>query len=96
VLRLIAAAAGAAVRAGKLAAVCGGVAADPAAVPLLIGFGARELSVVPAAIPALKRQIGGLTVRDCEALAVSCLSLGSAAEVRTRVAQAMAGSGGSR
>jgi phosphocarrier protein FPr/phosphocarrier protein len=96
VLRLIAAATGAAVRAGKLAAVCGGVAADPAAVPLLIGFGARELSVVPAAIPALKRQIGGLTVRDCEALAVSCLSLGSAAEVRTRVAQAMAGSGGSR
>jgi len=52
VLRLIAAATGAAVRAGKLAAVCGGVAADPAAVPLLIGFGARELSVVPAAIPA--------------------------------------------
>jgi phosphoenolpyruvate-protein phosphotransferase len=96
VLRLIAEAAGAAVRAGKLAAVCGGIAADPVAVPLLIGFGVRELSVVPAAIPALKRQIGGLTVRECEALAVSCLALGSAAEVRARVAQAMAGSGGTR
>jgi phosphoenolpyruvate-protein phosphotransferase len=96
VLRLIAAAAGAAVQAGKLAAVCGGIAADPAAVPLLIGFGVRELSVVPAAVPALKRQIAGLAVQECEALAVSCLSFGSAAEVRARVAQAMAGSGGTR
>src|SRR5262249_3406809 len=45
VLKLIAMTAAAGARTGKLVAVCGGVAADPAAVPLLIGLGVRELSV---------------------------------------------------
>jgi phosphoenolpyruvate-protein phosphotransferase len=91
VLKLIAAAASAGVAGGKLVAVCGGVAADSAAVPLLIGLGVRELSVVPAAIPALKRQIGALTVTDCAALAARCLQLGSAADVRALVTLASAG-----
>ena len=65
-----------------MVAVCGGMAADPAAVPLLIGFGVRELSVVPAAMPALKRQVRGLDVSECAALAARCLEPESAAEVR--------------
>jgi phosphoenolpyruvate-protein phosphotransferase len=82
VLQLIAAAASAGKAAGKLVAVCGGVAADHTAVPILLGFGVRELSVVPAAIPALKSQIRSLRIADCEKLAQSCLGLGSAAAVR--------------
>jgi phosphoenolpyruvate-protein phosphotransferase len=93
VLKLIALAAAAGERRGKTVAVCGGVAADPAAVPLLIGFGVRELSVVPAAIPALKRQIRGLNVPDCVALATRSLELESAAEVRALVARARSSGG---
>lgn len=93
VLQLIAAAARAGQAAGKLVAVCGGVAADRTAVPILLGFGVRELSVVPAVIPALKSQIRSLRIADCEKLAQSCLSLGSAAEVRELV-ERLAGDGG--
>lgn len=85
VFKIIAAAAGAGIAAGKLVAVCGGVAADTAAVPLLIGLGVRELSVVPAAVPALKRQIRALKLQDCEDLARRCLELGTAAEIRALV-----------
>ena len=85
VLQMVAAAARAGTAAGKLVAVCGGVAADHTAVPILLGLGVRELSVVPTAIPALKRQIGALRIADCEDLAQRCLSLSSAAEVRDLV-----------
>jgi phosphoenolpyruvate-protein phosphotransferase len=93
VLQLIAAAAIAGDAAGKLVAVCGGVAADRTAVPILLGLGVRELSVVPAAIPALKRQIGGLRIEECRELAKRCLHLGSATEVRSLIEQAV-GDGG--
>jgi phosphoenolpyruvate-protein phosphotransferase len=95
VLQLIAAAAGQARAAGKLVAVCGGVAADHTAVPILLGLGVRELSVVPAAIPGLKSRIGSLRLADCEKLAQRCLTLGSAAEVRSMV-ERLAGEGGDK
>ena len=87
VLKLVAAAASAGVAAGKMVAVCGGVAADRFAVPLLLGLGVRELSVVPAAVPAIKRQIRSLEISACRQLAASCLDLASPTEVRARVAQ---------
>jgi multiphosphoryl transfer protein len=87
VLKLVAAAADAGSAAGKLVAVCGGMAADRLAVPLLLGLGVRELSVVPAAIPDLKRQVRALRIDDCRELADRCLNLGSSAEVRGVVAQ---------
>jgi multiphosphoryl transfer protein len=94
VLQLIAAAASAAKAAGKLVAVCGGVAADHSAVPILLGLGCRELSVVPAAVPALKSQVGTLRMEECEKLAQRCLSLGSAAEVRDMVERFAGNAGG--
>jgi phosphocarrier protein FPr/phosphocarrier protein len=87
VLQLIAAAGRAGESAGKLVAVCGGVAADRSAVPILLGLGVRELSVVPAAIPAVKHQISELNITDCQAIARRCLDLGSASEVRSLVEQ---------
>jgi phosphoenolpyruvate-protein phosphotransferase len=96
VLELIALATSAGERAGKLVAVCGGMAADAAAVPILIGLGVRELSVVPAAVPALKRQVRDLDMRECAALAARALEAESAADVRALVARAMNSLGGSR
>jgi phosphoenolpyruvate-protein kinase (PTS system EI component) len=63
------------------------VAADRSAVPILLGLGVRELSVVPAAVPAIKRQIRALEISACRELAAACLELGSPAAVRDRVAQ---------
>lgn len=93
VLKLIAATADAGIAAGKLVAVCGGMAADGLAVPLLVGLGVRELSVVPSAIPDLKRRIRALCIEDCRELAGRCLSLGSPAEVRGLVAKTAEGWG---
>jgi phosphoenolpyruvate-protein phosphotransferase len=94
VLQLIAAAGAAGEAAGKLVAVCGGVAADRAAAPILLGLGIRELSVVPAAIPELKREIRELRIPECQDLARRCLKLGSAAEVRSLVEQSIGSAGG--
>jgi multiphosphoryl transfer protein len=91
ILQLIALAAAAGAEAGKTVAVCGGVAADRSAVPILIGLGIRELSVVPGAIPEIKRQVRGLRVPQCRDLAQRCLQLASAAEVRALVEQTFAG-----
>jgi multiphosphoryl transfer protein len=94
VLKLVAATADAGVAAGKLVAVCGGVAADRFAVPILLGLGVRELSVVPAAVPALKRQIRSLRINDCRELALHCLDLASPGEVRERAAEMIGPVGG--
>jgi phosphoenolpyruvate-protein kinase (PTS system EI component) len=59
----------------------------------LLGLGVRELSVVPAAVPAIKRQIRSLRINDCRELATRCLDLASPAEVRAWVAQSMGPSG---
>jgi multiphosphoryl transfer protein len=87
VLKLIAATASAGAAAGKMVAVCGGVAADRLAVPLLLGLGVREVSVVPAMVPAVKRAIRSLRMDACGELAMRCLDLTSAAEVRALAAQ---------
>jgi multiphosphoryl transfer protein len=89
VLQLVAATGAAGIADGKTVAVCGGVAADPAAVPLLLGLGVRELSIVPAAVPAIKRLVRSLALAECEALAAECLRLDSAAEIRARVARSV-------
>jgi phosphocarrier protein FPr/phosphocarrier protein len=96
VLKLMAATAAAATAVGKLVAVCGGAAADRLAVPILLGLGVRELSVVPAAVPAIKRQIRALRIGDCRDLAMHCLELASSAEVRARVVQEMGPMGDSK
>jgi phosphocarrier protein FPr len=65
--------------------VCGGIAGDPQAVPLLVGLGIDELSVTVPAIPAVKAQIRRLRMEDCRALAQKALGCATAAEVRTLV-----------
>lgn len=87
VLRLIEHTTRGAARHDRPVAVCGGLASDPEAVPLLIGLGVTELSVVPGQIPRLKALIRGFSLEDCRALATRALGLADAAEVRARVRQ---------
>ena len=86
VLRLIARTCEDARKHDTLVAVCGGLAADPLAVPILLGLGVRELSVPPARIAATKALVGQLTLEACQALAAEALALDSAAAVRAFVA----------
>jgi multiphosphoryl transfer protein len=90
VLRLIARTAGAAISHGRRVAVCGGLASDPAAAPILIGLGVHELSMVPLVIPQLKALIGGVTLDACRELARQALELETAEAVRALAASATA------
>lgn len=83
VLRLIAAAATAAVQRGRMVAVCGGLASEPLAAPLLVGLGVQELSAVGAVIPRLKACLSRVTLEQCRALARAALLAPDAAAVRT-------------
>jgi phosphoenolpyruvate-protein phosphotransferase len=82
VLKMIAMTAQAGQALNRPVAVCGGSASDPAAVPILLGLGIRELSIVPAMIPQLKALIRTLTLDTCATLARRALQAGSAEEVR--------------
>jgi phosphoenolpyruvate-protein phosphotransferase len=82
VLRLIGISAAAALAAGKPIAVCGGLASDPLAAPLLVGLGVDELSAVPTVLPELKARLRELSLADCRALAEQALEAPSAAAVR--------------
>jgi phosphoenolpyruvate-protein kinase (PTS system EI component) len=82
VLQLIRMSAAAARAAGRPIAVCGALASDPLAVPLLVGLGVNELSAVPSAIPELKAKLCGLHLDACRALAEQALDAPSAAAVR--------------
>jgi phosphoenolpyruvate-protein phosphotransferase len=82
VLRLIERAAQAAGKRGIEVGACGALASDAAAVPLLIGLGVRELSVVPAHIPRIKSVVRTLDTADCAQLARRALDAPSAAAVR--------------
>jgi multiphosphoryl transfer protein len=88
VLRLIGISATAARAAGRSIAVCGGLASDPLAAPLLVGLGVNELSAVPTAIPELKSRLRALRLDDCRALAQRALEASSAADVRALAAAA--------
>jgi phosphoenolpyruvate-protein phosphotransferase len=82
VLRLIAAVGEAA--AGRFeVAVCGELAADPAAVPILTGLGVHELSMAPPSIPAVKEIVRGLDLAAAARLAAEALTQPSAEAVRS-------------
>ncbi len=87
VLELIALAASAGERAGKLVAVCGWNGRRcAAAVPILIGLGVRELSVVPAAIPHSSARCASSTSANARRSPPARSKAESAADVRALVA----------
>jgi len=62
--------------------LCGELAADPLAIPLLIGFGIDELSMNPASIPRAKMVIRSITIPACEEIAQGALGFRTALEVK--------------
>ncbi|MDE1166949.1 MAG: phosphoenolpyruvate--protein phosphotransferase [Pseudomonas sp.] len=70
---------------GKWVGICGELAADPLAVPVLVGLGVDELSVSARSIPEVKAGVRELTLVEAQQLAQQALALGSASEVRALV-----------
>jgi phosphocarrier protein FPr/phosphocarrier protein len=67
---------------GLPTSVCGGLAGDPVAIPILIGLGVNKLSMTPAAIPEAKAMIRTLSASACRNLAEAALAETSADAVR--------------
>ncbi|MGE7960180.1 phosphoenolpyruvate--protein phosphotransferase [Pseudomonas sp. NPDC089530] len=82
VLRLIASTVKAAHAHGKWVGVCGALASETLAVPLLLGLGVDELSVSVPLIPAIKARVREVELSQCQALAGCVLGLESAEQVR--------------
>ena len=89
VLELIATSAAGARAHGRHAAVCGGLASEPLAAPLLVGLGVNELSAVPAVIPEVKARLAAVSLERCRALAAEARRQESAAAVRALLARAL-------
>ncbi|MEX0167057.1 phosphoenolpyruvate--protein phosphotransferase [Pseudomonas brassicacearum] len=82
VLRLIARTAEAARAHGKWVGVCGALASEPLAVPVLLGLGVDELSVSVPLIPAIKACVREWNLSECRTLAQQALGQESAEQVR--------------
>ncbi len=82
ILRLIDLTVKGAIKQGKWVGVCGGIASDPQAIPLLIGLGVKELSVSVPSIPTIKAQIRELSLVECQELAQKALNAETGADVR--------------
>jgi phosphoenolpyruvate-protein phosphotransferase len=83
-LRLIDQVARAAARTGRSLSVCGEMAADPLGAALLVGLGIRELSMVPAAMPAIRAMLRANPHAMLVKLAADALREPTAAAVRER------------
>ena len=82
VLQLIAHTTDGARRHGRWVGVCGGLASDRLAIPLLIGLGVTELSASPRFVPELKALVRRLDTRACHSLAIRARAASSPHEVR--------------
>ncbi|WP_169085185.1 phosphoenolpyruvate--protein phosphotransferase [Paenibacillus sp. PL91] len=69
-------------RQGKWTGMCGSMAGDPLAAPLLMGLGLHEWSMSPSAIQKIKRQIINLNRNDCKELVERILDMDTPTEVR--------------
>ncbi|MHC1558982.1 phosphoenolpyruvate--protein phosphotransferase [Actinomycetospora sp. C-140] len=69
-----------------LVAVCGELAGDERAAPLLVGLGVRELSVAPAGVATIKEAVRAVDVGEARALAAAALACPDAAGVRALLA----------
>ncbi len=67
--------------------VCGALAGDPDAVPVLVGLGVDDLSVDIPIVPAVKARVRTLSMLDCKAIARAALDVEDATAVRALVAR---------
>ena len=62
--------------------MCGEMAGDILALPLLLGMGLDSLSVSPAVIPSLKKIIRSITFKEAQKVARQCLQMNTVAEIK--------------
>jgi phosphoenolpyruvate-protein phosphotransferase len=70
---------------GRRVAVCGALASEEDAVPILLGLGVEELSVSLPVVPAIKERVRTLRAAQCRSLAASALAAATAPDVRALV-----------
>jgi phosphotransferase system enzyme I (PtsI) len=69
----------------KWVGICGQMANDPLAIPLLVGFGLNELSVPFTLIPDVKEMISVIRMSEVESIAKKSLTMKSGDEIRNLV-----------
>lgn len=74
----------------KWVGLCGELAGEPLAIPILLGLGLDEFSMNPPAIPLAKQIIRALTLDEAREVAQAALELDSPDAVRTLVQERMA------
>ncbi|WP_199671214.1 phosphoenolpyruvate--protein phosphotransferase [Salinibius halmophilus] len=87
VLRMIAQAVKGAQKHGRWVGVCGGIASDPEAVPVLIGLGVTELSCSVPVIPEIRAIVRQLDEATCSQVANAALVATDAKAVRALAAK---------
>ena len=68
-------------RGNAVVSMCGEMAADNFALPILIGLGLESISVASSAVPSIKRTIRALSFEKSKELAEACLSVSYEADV---------------
>ncbi|RFD20874.1 phosphoenolpyruvate--protein phosphotransferase [Komagataeibacter melaceti] len=81
VLQLVRMTADAALRQRRPVSICGEMASDPLAVPLLVGLGLRSFSMHASAVPRVKRAIRAVSMDDCRRMASRALEAVDGQEV---------------
>ncbi|MFN3332117.1 MAG: putative PEP-binding protein, partial [Caldilinea sp.] len=76
---------------GRWVGMCGEMAADPLAIPILLGMGLDEFSMAPSNIPLAKQTIAQLTMPAARRLAQKALQLNDGASVRELVRKTLEG-----
>jgi phosphocarrier protein FPr len=81
VLRMVRDATAAAHAAGIWIGMCGELAGNPLATPVLVGLGLDELSMSAPSIPAVKEAVRRFTMAEAQRIATAALALDSAEAV---------------
>jgi phosphocarrier protein FPr len=87
VLRLIERTVAGASKHGRWVGICGALAGDSQAIPVLLGLGVKELSADVPLVPAVKARVRALSMAECRATALEALDAADGAEVRAIVAR---------
>jgi len=73
------------IRAKKTISICGEMAADTLAIPLLVGLGLPILSLAPMTIPYAKRIIRSISFQKAKKLADDCLACSTEKEITDKL-----------
>ncbi len=91
VLRLVERVISVGARAGIPVSLCGEMAADPLAVPVLVGLGLKEFSMHPPALPLARSLVRALSFREARKMAQKALTLATAKEIEEYLLEQLSG-----